>query len=369
VGNEDKVGRTDTATTGLSRPRSPDVLATRPVAVLATRRQRLRTRPTKTSFQQDRLATRWYAGEPIGPEDAVAEAIARFERRRVPSDQWARIEPMVRAAVEAAAPTTVYRAQELLNVTAQLAAWADTTGQSTDPAALLHPDTIDRFVTQGCSHLARGTQFNYRRELKVVGAAVLGEPLYPARSAPLSRDDLSRPYTDRELTALIAQCRGLPTAHLRENANAIVALGRGAGLSAQELSRAVGTDVTVDGDGAVISVGGNRPRVVPVLDEWAETVASRAEVVGPRPLLLPDRRDIKKYHLSNFLERWPKDGPKADTRRLRSTWIVDLLRRGTHVLALADAAGVNANYLARYFRFVERLDPEEARRQLHGGNR
>ena len=303
---------------------------------------------------------------PIEAVEAVTEAFVRFERRRVPDEQWDRIEPLVRGAVEAAAPTSVYRAQELLNVTAQLAAWADTTGQSTDPAFLFHPDTIDRFVVQGCAHLARGTRFNYRCELKVVGAAVLGEPLYPPRPVSLSRDDLSRPYSEQEITALLAQCRGFSTAHMRENANAVVALGLGAGLSAQELSRAVGTDVTIDDEGVVIGVGGARPRVIPVLDEWSETVATRAEVVGPRPFLLPDRSQVKKYHLSNFLERWPKGGPKADTRRLRSTWIVDHLRRGTHVLAVSDAAGVNPNYLARYFRFVERLDPEEARRQLHG---
>jgi integrase len=368
MGDSDIEMATRTATPGRARLASaaaPDAAREAPVEASARRLPR----SSKPFLAEDHLATRWDAGQPMRPEASVAEAIARFERRHVPSDQWARIEPVVRAAVEAAAPTTLYRAQELLNVTAQLASWADTTGQATDPAVLFHPDTIERFVTKGCAHLARGTQFNYRRELRVVGAAVLGEPLYPPRQIPLSRDDLSRPYTEPELAALIAQCRGLPTPFLRENAKAIVALGLGAGLSAQEISWARGTDVTVDDRGVLMAVRGPRPRVVPVLDEWAEAVASRAEVVGPRPLLLPDRSEIKKYQLSNFLERWPKGGPKADTRRLRATWIVGHLERGTHVLALADAAGVNPNYLGRFFRFVARLDPQEARRQLHRSRR
>ena len=319
------------------------------------------------SLQDDRQATVWPTGPTLEPAVAVAEAIDRFDRSRLPTEQWARIEPGVRAAVEAATPTSVYAARDLLNVVVQLASWADTTGQSTKSEVLFHPDVIDRFVTEGCAHLAEGTRLNYRRNLRDVGAAVLGASLYPPRPLPLVREDISEPYTEKELSALLAWCRGLPTAHMRENALGIIALGRGAGLSHQEMARLVGTDVAVDADGVVVSVLGRNPRNVPVLGSWGPLVAARAADVEERPFLLPERTRIVRHHLSNFILKCPRgDAPRLDTRRLRASWIVEHLGRGTHLAALAEAAGVTPAQAVKYLRFVEGLDPAEARRQLHG---
>jgi hypothetical protein len=252
-----------------------------------------------------------------------------------------------------------------MNAATQMAIWAEAIGQPVDPGVLFHPDFIDRFVTEGCAHLRSGTQLNYRRDLRTIGTQVLGRSIYPPRPLPLRRDELLAPYSTREVTALVAWCRGLPTAQFRDNTIAIVALGVGAGLKNQEMSKLVGDDVVADGDGVVIDVIGSRARKVPVRKDWAALIHTRAIEVGARPFLFPGRTRITRCQLSNFVERCPRgDAPKLDTQRLRNTWIVDQLSQNTHLSILAEAAGVGPDQIVRYLSFAERPDVAEARRQL-----
>ena len=312
-----------------------------------------------------RRATRWFAGEPIHPEDSVSDAIARFDPARVSTAQWARIGPVVRAAVEQAEPASVYSARTLLSITTQLALWADTRGQPLDPAGLFHPEVIDRFVTEGCGHLKPGTRLNYRRHLRDVGAAVLGPGVYPPRPLPLYRPDPLRPYSAQEVTALVAWTGGLPTERFRDNAMGVVALGLGAGLSAQEMSRLVGSDVTGDAEGVDVGVIGSRARQVPVVERWASEIRTRAAEVGSRPFLFPERTGISRHQLPNFLERCPTgDAPQLNTVRLRNTWVVAHLSAGVHIHAIAEAAGVAPQQIVKYLPYAEHPGPVEARRQL-----
>lgn len=321
------------------------------------------------AFHADRLAQRWYAGEPVRPEDSVSAAIARFNPAEVPPAQWARIGPVVRASVEKAAPTSVYSARTLMSVTTQLAIWADILGQPLDPEVLFHPQLIDRFITDSSLDLGDGTRLNYRRHLNDVGTAVVGPPLYPPKRIALQRPDPLAPFSAKQITALWAWCHGLPTGHFRDNAKAVVSIGRGAGLTSQEMSKAIGDDVVVDADGVVVNVIGHKARVVPVLDTWADVVLARAVEVGPRPFLLPERTRISRSQLSNFLEKCPTgDAPQLDTRRLRNTWIVGQLSAGTDIQTLADAAGVSPSQIVKYRKFADRPEPAEARRQLRQGD-
>jgi hypothetical protein len=319
----------------------------------------------RVSFFADRQATTWFAGEPVRPEDSVSEAIARFDPARVPAAQWAHIAPIVRASVEKAAPTTVYTTRTLLSVVTQLAIWADTLGQPIEPGGLFHPDVIDRFVTEGCVHLKPGTRLNYRRHLRDVGAAVLGPALYPPRPLPLYRPDPLAPYSAQEITAQLAWCRGLPTERFRDNAMGIIVLGLGAGLTSQEMSRLIGDDVVADDEGVVVHVVGHRAREVPVIDRYADAVHDRAVEVGSRPFLFPERTRISRHQLPNFLERCPTgDAPQLNTLRLRNSWVVGHLSLGTHLHAIARAAGVAPGQIVKYLPYAEHPDLVEARRQL-----
>ena len=319
------------------------------------------------SFAADRVAIDWFAGEPVRAGDSMSAAIAHFSPKTLSEETWSRIGPLARAWAEAAAPTTAYSAGGLMTVLAHLAVWVESIGQPLTAQVVLHPDTVDRFAKEGCAHLAPGTQNNYRSQLRGVGAVVLGPEIYPPAPLQLPKADPAAPYSPAEVAGFRSWARGLPTERYRDNATVILAFALGAGLSSQEINRLVGSDVTVDDDGVTVRVIGERARDVPVLMAYEDEVANLARRAGGGPIFLPKRTNIDRKQVPNFLSRCPK-GPmgRPNVDRLRNTWIVGHLSAGTHLSALAGAAGVQPNQVVRYHRFATAPVPEVARRQLRG---
>ena len=277
---------------------------------------------------------------------------------------------MVKDSVAKAADNNPLLAEQRLSIVTQLALWADLIGHDLDAGSLFTPEFIDRFVTEGCAHLSDGTRLNYRSQLWKIGAAVAGAKLFPPRSVPLKRSDLSDPYSQDEVIELVSWSRGLSTEHMRRNCRVLLALALGAGLKKQQITRLVGTDVQHDeGDVLVRVLGdcGQLDRIVPVHHLWADEVLQLAEESGKRPLFRPDRRRIARGDISNFIQTCSGQGlPKFNVQRLRITWIVGHLTAGTHLSALVEASGVAAIQLVKYLDYVDPLDDAQARRMMVG---
>jgi integrase len=283
----------------------------------------------------------------------VTQAIKQFSPNDVPADLWARVEGLVCESATKAAPTSAYSAKSLMTVVTELVIWIDTVGLPLDPVVIFHPDNIDRFAAQGCAHLASGTQNNYRRQLRAVGAAVIGPEFFPPQPLALRRSEPLPPYSTGEIAALRSWARGLPTERYRTGVATILAFGLGAGITSQELNRMVGTDVSTDGEGATVHVIGDHARIVPVLDAWADQVASLAKVVGPAPVFLSERTEISRRQVPNFIAKCPKgDAPALNVSRLRNTWIIGHLSAGTQLRVLAQAAGVDASQIVKFARYA-----------------
>lgn len=322
------------------------------------------------AFLEDRLATKWSGSEPVRPNESVSEAIARFTPASVPEADWARFGPTVRRWTEAAAPDSAYSARTLLSIATQLVIWTECIGLPLVAETILHPDVIDRFVTKGCDNLADGTRLNYRRHLRVVGAAVLGPTIYPPRPLPIRRAGVLPPYSSTQIARLLSWARGLPTERFRHTASGILLLGLGAGLTSQEMSRLVGDDITVDAEGVVISVIGDQARSAPVLERWETAIADLGAQAGSRPMLMPERTRITRHQLKNFQARCPLgDAPALDTGRLRSTWICTHLAAATDIRALEAASGVKASQIVKFLDHVPTLDSLVVRRQLRACDR
>ncbi len=312
------------------------------------------------SFETDRRAEHWDGGAPLRPGASVSGAVNRFSPMDIPSDVWARIERVVKAAVMAATPDTPLHANHQLSIVTQLAVWADRIGQPLDPEVLFHPETIDRFIGEGCAHLSEGSRLNYRTHLWKVGAAVLGHELFPPRALPLRRSDVLPPYTAVEVTDLTAWARGLPTEHMRRNTLALLSIGLGAGLTSREIERIVGTDVRTDDGLLVVEVIGEAPRTVPVRRRWASDVLAIAEESGDRPFYRPERKRITRRDILAFVGRCSGGGPtRYNVQQLRVTWIVAQLSVGVPLQVLAPAAGAGAGQLVKYLPFAE-APPERA---------
>jgi len=317
-------------------------------------------------FAADRVAEHWSFGAPVRSGESVSGTINRFSPRDVPADVWGRVEPVVKDSVTKVGFTDTVLARTCTSVVGQLAVWADRIGHPVEADTLFTPEFIDRFITEGCTHLKPGTRTNYRGQLWQVGAAVVGHTLFPPRSASLRPSDLLPPYSPAEVTELVSWSRGLPTASMRRDSWALLALGLGTGMRAEEITRAVGTDVSVEDGIALVRVlgtGGRIDREVPIHHLWADHVLELATESGPQPFFRTDRTRILRNDIVGFIRRCSIDEtPKFTVQRLRVTWLVGHLGAATHLHALGRASGVAVGQLVKYLPFAAPLDEADARR-------
>jgi len=321
-------------------------------------------------FAADRVAEEWSFGAPVRSGESVSGTINRFSPKDISPDVWGRVGLVVQESVTKVSPRDAVLARKCMSVVGQLAVWADRIGPPVDVAALFTPEVIDRFITEGCTHLSDGTRLNYRSQLWQVGAAVVGHTLFPPRSVALRASDKLRPYSPAEVTELVSWSRGLPTASMRRESWALLALGLGTGMRAEEIARAVGTDVSVQDGIAVIQVlgtGGRIDREVAIHHLWADHVLELAAESGARPYFRVDRTRILRNDIVGFIRRCSIDEtPKFTVQRLRVTWLVGHLGAGTHLAALQEASGVAAIQLAKYLKFATPPGTAEAHRMLAG---
>ena len=317
------------------------------------------------AFDEARSSEHWEHGEPLLASASVTGAISRFSPKDVPDDVWKRIGPVVHAAVVGTVPATPGVARRHLTIATQLAVWADRIRVPLEHTVLFHPETIDRYIKEGCAHLSAGSRLNYRSQLWKFGEAVIGSQHFPPHPLPLRRVPTNCPYSVAEVTELMSWSRGLTTAHMRRNAQALLSIGLGAGLSSQEVSRLVGTDVRARDGLVLVDVIGEKARTVPVLHPWAASVLELAEESGSRAYFRPERTRITRADIVAFINRCSgREGTAFCIQRTRITWIVTHLAAGTHLTALERASGVTGPQLAKYLVLVPALDEEVAFHQL-----
>lgn len=305
------------------------------------------------TFFDDRRRLDWDRGQPLRSGRTVSGIIGAFHPKDLPEDLWERIQAFVREMVTVSVPARPFMADNRMAVVAQFAAWADRIGLPLDADLLFDPETIDRFLIEGPTHLKMGSRLNYRTQLWKVGRAVVGPELFPPKPPPMQRSEVLAPYDAAEITALVSWARGLSTEHRRRNARALLAVGLGAGLTPEEIQRLVGSDVRRDGGFVVVEVPGRRPRSVPVLKVWADEVWGTAQESGERPFFCPERRRIVRNDVLKFIEAVSEpDGTRFTILRLRVTWIVYHLTVGTNLRLAETYAGVGAGQLVKYLHHV-----------------
>jgi hypothetical protein len=303
--------------------------------------------------------------EPLS-EATVADQVRAFRPTDLPAEAWEAIGPFVREVVSKA--TQGEPPSSRLTVLTQLANWSWTGGTPMAAAEVLHPDQVDAFIAQGCTHLAEGTRANYRSLLRGVGEAVVGPPLYPGRPLPLASSERSAPYSPRDVRDLVGWAHGLSTHNKRHNVGVVLSCALGAGLSAQDINLLTGTDVTVTSDGVAIDVPGERQRRVWVAARWERAITEQADLVGERPMFRPDRTTPLAKGVTNYIDGLPQGlgAPRLTIQRCRTTWIVDHLTNDVPLDVLAAAAGVDPSALASYAPFLPPTPDHVVKAMLRG---
>lgn len=264
----------------------------------------------------------------------VAAAIARYAPRSLGAD----VAAFARAVVETAEPKSPARAKALLFAAGRLGTFATSVGLELDPAAVLAPSLIERFIVTRGAALGAATRRTLRSNLRALSAACVANA--PPAPVPLSRERAKAPYALSEIEAFLALADTQPTRARRMHLSGLIVLGAGSGLMGADLRAVRGTDVIARSGGVLVEVKGRRPRVVPVLARYHERVLACASFAGAG--YVTGGHSAKRRNVTASLKASVAGGtdlPVLDTGRLRATWLLDAA--GTIGLkAFMDAAGI-----------------------------
>lgn len=131
-------------------------------------------------------------------------------------------------------------------------------------------------------------------------------------------------------------------------------------------------DVRVSSNGAVtVHVRGSRQRDVKCRRAWEGHLAELAGALSGHAawLFLPTLERRETSLISSLVSRARKspEAPALKARRMRNTWLVDLIESRVMLTTIVSAAGIDSlNSLSPVLPFLSSAEATEAERQLRG---
>jgi len=300
-------------------------------------------------------------------EERLSAAIARY-RPSIPDQYWHAVKPFVYDIMAAAGPRlSDESARATLSVLVRFSVWVwQSSGHELNRELIFDDALIEQFFAQLGASLAPDSLGTYRSRIRF-----LQKLLHEVQGDARGIDHLGfygakalAPYSDKELIGFRSWARGQNTHSRRRDASVLLATGVGAGLSTEDLVRLTTDDVLIDSQGVMLSVSGRRARQVPVLAEWEQAIIDAVNDIGPGlPLFGVQRSSYNNNAVSSFVLRSSGKGPKPLLPRLRATWICYHLRKGTPILSLRKAAGIQG--LERFDRYLQYLEDPEMSEYRH----
>lgn len=266
----------------------------------------------------------------------VEAAIWSWRPRLVASAEAA----FARRVVVACRPKSPARARTLLWATSRLAAFGASVGLPCSEDQLFRPGVIERFVMVGLKDLSGSRRQSLRTNLRFVGRRVSPKQ-FPPDPVPLSRQRSSRPYSEIEIASYLALAAAQPTEARRMRASGLVCLGAGAGLVGADLRQVRGSDIEGVSGICCVHVRGLRPRLVPVLEAYEETLRASAAFAGDGYVLggvRPERHNVT-HRLVDSLSGG-RDLPRLSLPRLRASYL-SLLLSAAGLPEVLAAAGLS----------------------------
>ncbi|QWS33065.1 hypothetical protein [Curtobacterium aetherium] len=274
-------------------------------------------------------------------------------RPQLPGRDWDAIAPYVHDVVARAEPLVTYSARELYPAVTRLAHFARSEYAPLTDGAVFHPYMVNRFVIHHLAGYNRASRNTVRARLRRVSEALLGDDA-AGKFKALGKADAVTPYTAVEQAALEGWSRAQTSDERRTSASALLSLGFGAGLTGAEIIRVRLEQVDADGELVVVHVAGDGGRQVPVLAEWDAGLRARLDYMdGSGWAFRADQRGGNINLITDFISRTAAP-MEIQSRRMRATWLVGHLERGTPLKMLLRVAGLqSAEALDRVLPFVQ----------------
>jgi hypothetical protein len=289
-------------------------------------------------------------------DEVVAAAIEEFRPYLMSEEEWALVSEATRHLAHAYEPPSVRWIEIRMGLLARFCLWALNRPQrptSTTPlllVELLEDGLVDQYLAGPLAASPDATRATTRSVLRR-GVRRLAPDL---ASPIIAYEPVQAPYTPKECAAYVRLARNQPTSVSRRGVSSIVALGLGAGLSAQEQRTvAPSSIVEVDLGGGVVAlfvrVDGSRARTVVVREPYEELLREalalhRGEGRGEdQPLYggSPTRGNVTTpvtWKAKTALGT----GIELSAARLRSTWLVACMSAPVPLGALLRASGLRS---------------------------
>lgn len=285
------------------------------------------------------------------PEETL-RVIATYRSRAV-GEHWNAIEQIVRSSVSQLPPISASAIRYYLVAVSRFAHWVYTvTGLPLDRAEeVFQHYLIRRFAREELSSHDKPYQYAILSRLGAI-ADLYGDT-DPHRATP-EVGFTETIYSSREIAALSISVRRRDTVLRRHQAQTLLALGLGAGLRSEELTRARVDWITLDGDTATVQVpNGPHPRMIPVRHDWVRTLRGGIGDRNAEDWAIPGYRNPKVP--SRVLAQIGIDDasePHPQPTRMRATWAVGHLERGLPLDLFMQIAGIDdpgtlRNFLVR----------------------
>ena len=286
---------------------------------------------------------------------AIAGAVAAFRPHQFSDANWELVAVATRHLAIAYEPPSVSWVSTQMGILARFCLWVTTRPsrpsptEALRPAELLEGGLVEAYLAGPVAASPDSTRATVRSALR---RAV--RRLAPA-SAPqvISYQPVQPPYTPFECASLVRLARNQPTATLRRELSAIVALGLGAGLSSAE-QRGVTPESIVEGEldatpALFVKVGGATPRTVVVRATYEGLLREVLDLhrkAGRKPTDPLYGLSKTRHNVTSPVTQRAKTalttGVDVDPARLRSTWLVAVMSAPVPLGALLRASGLRS---------------------------
>lgn len=280
------------------------------------------------------------------------ENIVNHYRPSVAKGRWKSVRDLVHEIVLNSDATSVEHTKRLLTFITNYALWAQDSGYPVNRKTLSEERLLNYYLesngNKDGNHSRRATASSY------VVRGALGSTFSYSRP-----DDTLTPYTPKEIRTLRVWANGLSSPRHIRNANTLLALTMGAGLTLAEMMSAEHDDITYVDDVVAVRVRGDKERTSPVLRSWVGRLQSVTKDTrsGNRLFHTHAVNGTPRDTLREFLDHTDMTVLRPEPSRLRTTWAYTLLQAGTSIPTFMSVAGFRSTTtLTKYLRFMPPCD-------------